>query len=110
MSDPITVYPIGVVSGGRSQAFEDHWAAVILRLILDPAAVDPDATLGLGQFSHIEVVFHFHKQTRLRRDAAHRACGSKGVSGLITPDPGVWRERCRDDHDTGRRDHQEAAR
>jgi hypothetical protein len=26
-----------------------------------------------------------------------RACGSNGVSGLITPDLRVWRERCRDD-------------
>jgi tRNA-Thr(GGU) m(6)t(6)A37 methyltransferase TsaA len=44
---------------------------LVSRLILDPAAVDPDATLGLGEFSHIEVVFHFHKQTRTRRSAAH---------------------------------------
>jgi tRNA (Thr-GGU) A37 N-methylase len=71
VSDPITVYPIGVVSGGRSQIFEDHWGAVISRLILDPAAADRDATLGLAEFSHIELVFHFHKQTRIRRDAAH---------------------------------------
>lgn len=71
MSDPIMVYPIGVVSGGRSQIFEDHWGTVVSRLILDPAAVDPDATLGLGEFSHIEVVFHFHKETRIRRGAAH---------------------------------------
>jgi tRNA (adenine37-N6)-methyltransferase len=71
VSDPITVHPIGVVSGGRSQIFEDHWGAVISHLILDPAAVDSDATLGLGQFSHIEVVFHIHKQTRIRRGAAH---------------------------------------
>lgn len=71
MSDPITVYPIGVVSGGRSQISEDHWGAVISRLILDPAELDPDATLGLGEFSHLEVVFRFHQQTRIRRDAAH---------------------------------------
>jgi hypothetical protein len=30
------------------------------------------------------------------------------VSGLITLDLTVWRERCRGDRDTGRRDHQEA--
>ncbi len=29
------------------------------------------ATLGLGEFSHIEVVFCFHKETRARRGAAH---------------------------------------
>jgi tRNA (Thr-GGU) A37 N-methylase len=44
---------------------------VISRLMLDPAELDPDATLGLAESSHIEVVFHFHKQTRIRRDAAH---------------------------------------
>jgi hypothetical protein len=29
-----------------------------------------------------------------------RNCGSKGVSGLITLDLRVWRDRCRDDRDT----------
>ena len=70
MSDPIVVRPIGVVSGGRGQIFEDHWGTVVSQLILDPAEVDPDATLGLGAFSHLEVVFHFHKETRIRRGAA----------------------------------------
>ena len=32
---------------------------------------DLDATLGLDEFSHIEVVFHFHKESRIRRGAAH---------------------------------------
>ena len=71
MSRPIMVRPIGVVSGGRGQIFEDHWGTVVSRLILDPVAVDPDATLGLDEFSHIEVVFHFHKESRIRRGAAH---------------------------------------
>ena len=65
------VRPIGVVSGGRGQIFEDHWGTVVSRLILDPVAVDPDATLGLDEFSHIEVVFHFHEESRIRRGAAH---------------------------------------
>jgi tRNA (Thr-GGU) A37 N-methylase len=71
VNDLITVRPIGVVSGGRGEIFEDHWGGVVSRLILDPAVVDPDATLGLGEFSHIEVVFHFHSETRVRRGAAH---------------------------------------
>ena len=44
---------------------------MVSRLILDPIAVDPDATLGLDEFSHMEVVFHFHKESRIRRGAAH---------------------------------------
>jgi tRNA (adenine37-N6)-methyltransferase len=71
LTDPITVTPIGVVSGGRTEIFEDRWGPVVSRLILDPAAVDADATLGLGEFSHIEVVFYFHLESRTRRGAAH---------------------------------------
>ncbi len=71
MTGPITLTPIGVVRGGRSEIFEDHWGPVISRLVLDPAAVGPDAALGLSEFSHIEVVFHFHRETRTRHGAAH---------------------------------------
>ena len=63
--------PIGVVRGGRSQIFEDHWGAVVSRLVLEPAVLDRAATDGLSEFSHIEVVFQFHRATRVRRGAAH---------------------------------------
>ena len=70
MGDPITVYPIGVVSGGGGQIFGDHRGTVVSRLVPGPAGVDPDAALGLGGFSRIEVVFHFRKRARARRGAA----------------------------------------
>ncbi len=63
--------PIGVVRGGWTEIFEDHWGPVEARLILDPAVLDPDATAGLSEFSHIEVVFHFDRETRVRRGASH---------------------------------------
>ena len=71
MADPIVLTPIGVVRGGRTRIFEDHWGAVVARLLLDPAVLDQAATDGLSDFSHIEVVFHFHLETRVRRDATH---------------------------------------
>jgi tRNA-Thr(GGU) m(6)t(6)A37 methyltransferase TsaA len=71
MTKPIVLTPIGVVRGGRSQIFEDHWGAVVSRLVLDPAVLDQAATDGLSEFSHIEVVFHFHLETRVWRGAAH---------------------------------------
>lgn len=71
MTDSIAMRPIGRVEGGRAEIYEDHWAAVVSRLVLDPAEVDPDATLGLAEFSHLEVVFHFHKESRVRRGASH---------------------------------------
>lgn len=58
-------------SSGRSQIYEDHWGPVVARLLLDLAVLVQAATDGLSEFSHIEVVFHFHQETRVRRGAAH---------------------------------------
>jgi hypothetical protein len=44
MNEPIVLTPIGVVRGGRSQIFEDHWGGVVSRLVLDPAVLDQAAT------------------------------------------------------------------
>ena len=71
MTEPIAPTPIGVARGGRSQIHEDHRGAAVARLLLDPRVLDQAATDGLSEFSHIEVVFHFHQETRVRRDAAH---------------------------------------
>jgi len=71
MTGHIALAPIGIVRGGRTEIFEDHWGPVESRLLLDPAVLDPDATAGLSEFSHIEVVFHFHLETRVRRGASH---------------------------------------
>jgi tRNA (Thr-GGU) A37 N-methylase len=71
MSDPITVTPIGVVRGGRTELYEDDWGAVTATIVLDPAELEPDATLGLDGFSHVEVVFRFHLAVTARRGAFH---------------------------------------
>jgi tRNA (adenine37-N6)-methyltransferase len=71
MSDPITVTPIGVVRGGRTELYEDDWGAVTATIVLDPAELEPDATLGLDGFSHVEVVFRFHLAVSTRRGAFH---------------------------------------
>jgi tRNA-Thr(GGU) m(6)t(6)A37 methyltransferase TsaA len=68
---PIALTPIGVVHGGRTEIFEDRWGTVVSRLILDPAVLDPDATVGLGEFSHLEVIFHFHREARVQRGSTH---------------------------------------
>lgn len=71
MSEPAMLTPIGVVAGGRSEIFEDNWGPVVSRLILDPGQLDADATRGLEEFSHIEVVFLFHLASRVNRGASH---------------------------------------
>jgi tRNA-Thr(GGU) m(6)t(6)A37 methyltransferase TsaA len=59
-SDSIAVVPIGFVRGGRTEAFDDDWGPVDATIVLDPGRVGADATAGLDEFSHIDVVFQFH--------------------------------------------------
>src|ERR1700761_9040510 len=53
------IQAIGVVRADRDEPVDDGWDSVAARIELDPAVVDPEATLGLETFSHIEVVFVF---------------------------------------------------
>jgi tRNA (adenine37-N6)-methyltransferase len=71
MSDPIFVTPIGVVRGGRTEIYEDNWGDVTATIVLDPAELEPEATIGLADFSHIEVMFVFHLALTARRGAFH---------------------------------------
>jgi tRNA (Thr-GGU) A37 N-methylase len=57
----IAVRPIGFVRGGRADVEDDGWDAERATIELDPEVVDAEATLGLDQFSHIEVVFVFDR-------------------------------------------------
>jgi tRNA (Thr-GGU) A37 N-methylase len=56
----IALEPIGVVVGGRSEAIDDDWGAVESVVRLDHTRFEPAAVAGLGAFSHVCVVFHFH--------------------------------------------------
>jgi tRNA (Thr-GGU) A37 N-methylase len=56
-----TLRPIGTVIGGRKDPEDDFWGDSRATIVLDPSIVPPGATAGLDTFSHIEVVFIFHK-------------------------------------------------
>jgi len=53
--------PIGTVHGGRAEPLDDAWDSVEAEIRLDASVVGPDAALGLDQFSHVVVVFGFHR-------------------------------------------------
>jgi len=61
MTTSITLKAIGTVGSARNEAIDDDWDSVESHIELDPAQFRPDATAGLGDFSHIEVVFHFDR-------------------------------------------------
>jgi tRNA-Thr(GGU) m(6)t(6)A37 methyltransferase TsaA len=56
----ITLEPVGIVVGGRSEAIDDDWGGVEAVLRLDGTRFGPDAVAGLMDFSHLVVVFQFH--------------------------------------------------
>lgn len=57
--EEFTIRPIGHVRGGRATPEDDDWGRERSRIELDGGVMDADATLGLDDFSHVEVVFVF---------------------------------------------------
>src|SRR5262245_5738860 len=67
----LVLCPIGVVEGGREDVYEDGWGRVEARIVLDPEVVGLDATVGLEDFSHIEVVYAFDRASEVRVGTWH---------------------------------------
>ncbi|MGA2485614.1 MAG: SAM-dependent methyltransferase [Roseiarcus sp.] len=59
-ADVFTLRPIGFVRGGRAEPIDDGWDAVTATIALTPE-FGPEALAGLDGFSHVEVVFLFHR-------------------------------------------------
>src|SRR5687768_17145309 len=66
-----TAEPVGVVIGGRTEAVEDNWNDVTSTIRIADHLPD-DATLGLAEFSHVEVVFVFNRIDAAAVNAAAR--------------------------------------
>jgi len=68
-----TVSPIGRVRGGRTEPYDDDWDRVRAAIVLDDKQFDRDATLGLSDFSHVEVVYMFDRvgDDEIERGARH---------------------------------------
>lgn len=61
--ETVVLRPIGKVMCARVEPVDDHWADVPAVIRLDTADYDEEALLGLEEFSHLEVLFHFHRVT-----------------------------------------------
>ncbi|MGW2930518.1 SAM-dependent methyltransferase [Streptomyces sp. NPDC001156] len=57
----VVSHPIGWVSGGRHEVFDDAWGEVTAIIRLDDNRFGPEALAGLDAFSHLEVVYHFDR-------------------------------------------------
>ncbi|GAA2770096.1 SAM-dependent methyltransferase [Nonomuraea dietziae] len=59
MAQSLEIKPIGVVVGGRAEPTDDHWSGeAIIRLNPD---FPHEVVQGLEEFSHLVVVWHFHR-------------------------------------------------
>ncbi|MFM1919763.1 MAG: hypothetical protein RLZZ303_1397 [Candidatus Hydrogenedentota bacterium] len=56
----ITLKPIAFVEAERATPEDDYWGASRARIVLEPA-LPAEALDGLADFSHVEIVYHFHR-------------------------------------------------
>jgi tRNA-Thr(GGU) m(6)t(6)A37 methyltransferase TsaA len=77
------------VVGGRTEPFDDGWDGVRAIIRLD-ARFTPEALQGLDAFSHLEVLYHFH-----RADSEHT--GARRPRGNPDwPEVGIFAQRGKD--------------
>jgi len=69
----IVVKPIGIVRSPIKEVADDCWGGVLATIELDPQLFGPECTLGLDQYSHVEVVFVLDKisQDEIEKGARH---------------------------------------
>lgn len=57
----LSLKPIGRVIGGRADPLDDNWGGVEAVISLDAQIFGTEATAGLEEFSHLEVIYVFHR-------------------------------------------------
>ena len=87
----ILLHSIGYVRGGRSEPIDDGWDAETCTIELDHDRFAPSALQGLDAYSHVEVVYHFH-----RVDEADVVTGARRPRGRADwPEVGIFAQRGR---------------
>jgi tRNA-Thr(GGU) m(6)t(6)A37 methyltransferase TsaA len=91
MADAFLLKPIGVVRAERQEPLDDGWDKVPARIELDGTQFGAEALMGLDQFSHVEVLFHFHATTEPVETAARHPRGRQDW-----PKVGIFAQRGKD--------------
>jgi len=73
LEEQITLTPIGLVANTRAEPIDDDWDAVESSIRLDATQFRPEATVGLADFSHVEIVYCFDRvlEDEIQRGARH---------------------------------------
>lgn len=56
----IALSPIAIAYNERREMEDDYWGEVVSKIILDNSLPE-DALSGIEAFSHLEIIFYFHK-------------------------------------------------
>ena len=89
---PISLTPVGLVRSTRTEPADDGWDAELVRIELDATRFGPEALAGLDGFSHVEVIFLFH-----RADPATVENGARHPRGNPDwPRVGIFAQRGKD--------------
>jgi tRNA (adenine37-N6)-methyltransferase len=69
----MTIVPIGVVRTERLEIKDDDWGSNISVIEIDENQFTEEVLYGLEEFSHLEVIFHFHKveTNKIEKGARH---------------------------------------
>jgi len=87
----VTMLPVGTVASARSGLVDDDWGEVEATITLHPPYSER-SLLGLAEFSHVEVVFLFH-----RVDPASVHTGARLPRGNPGwPEVGIFAQRGKD--------------
>jgi tRNA-Thr(GGU) m(6)t(6)A37 methyltransferase TsaA len=91
-TDCIQLTPIGVVRSPIKEVADDCWGEVVATLELDSRRFGPESTLGLDQYSHVEVVFLLN---RIQPDKVEK--GARRPRGRADwPKMGIFAQRSKD--------------
>jgi len=67
----IALTPIAFVKNERKEVIDDHWEAIISKIILAENIIE-EALDGIEAFSHLEVIFYMNKVSDEKAKAQHR--------------------------------------
>lgn len=85
MTEAIVMTPVGHVRARRREPDDDHWGAERAEIVIDSERFSAEALAGLGDFSHVEVLFHFHQaspesvETGARHPRGNKAWPKVGI-------------------------------
>ncbi len=70
MTKKIEIVPIAFVKNSRKEPTDDNWSEVISEIEL-ASDVPTESLDGIETFSHLHILFHFHKSEKTMNGAGH---------------------------------------